>query len=455
MSEGAERREPTGGRYRAKKSVAGVVAGLRSDPHAPFSAMIEIADRCNEVCVHCYQVQGQKGEISTDDWRRALDELAAMGVLFLTVSGGEATLRHDFLDIVAYARQLRFAVKIYTNGLTMSAELAAKLRELAVQEVQISLYSHRPELHDWVTRVPGSWQKTVDGVRALVAERIAVVAKSPLMRFNAEDYRAYIDFVTSLGADFSLDTVVDAREDGDREPERLRVDRDQYLALMRDPALRPPRDEAPQRDLSASVCGACSGNVHIEANGELRPCTSLDVPLGNVLHQSIRQVWRENATAQEIRSLTWADLPGCRACDLVHYCGRCYASARTESGDAMGPYPSACGRARLEWELRHGRAPTIEASPGRDGSVGPYRELEPGRFVPFEAERTPEDDARAARLGWARRGVPAAPAGEAVVPGALMQIRRPGASRERVERVPAPSDRAPIRTLGADAPRPD
>jgi radical SAM protein with 4Fe4S-binding SPASM domain len=440
-------------RYHDKKSVAGIVAAMRSDPHAPFSAMIEIADRCNEVCVHCYQVQGQKGEISTDDWKRALDELAELGVLFLTISGGEATLRKDFLEIVEHARKRRFAVKIYTNGLTMTAELAAKLRELAVQEVQISLYSHRPELHDWVTRVPGSWQKTVEGVRALVAERIAVVVKSPLMRFNAADYQSYMDFVASLGADFSLDPVIDAREDGDRDPERLRMDTEQYLAIMRDPTLVPEREEAPPKNLDQSVCGACSGNVHIEANGEMRPCTQLDVPLGNVLTQRIRDAWHENEAAQEIRAFTWEHLPGCRVCDLQPYCARCYASARTEVGDAMAPYPSACRRARLEWELSQGRAPVVEAAEGRDGTVGPYREVEPGRFVPFEAERTPEDEARAARHGWTRRATGPAPDGAAVVPGALVQIRRPGAPRERVERVPASGERAaaPAGAAGASA----
>src|SRR4030095_7190721 len=91
--------------YRRKTSAAGLVAKLRSDEHAPFSAMIEISDRCNEVCVHCYQIQGRKGEMSTEEIKTVLDELADMGVLFLTLSGGEPTLRKDFLDIVRHARE--------------------------------------------------------------------------------------------------------------------------------------------------------------------------------------------------------------------------------------------------------------------------------------------------------------------------------------------------------------
>lgn len=422
--------------FRRKISAAAMVAALRSDPHAPFSAMIEVADRCNEVCVHCYQVQGQKGELPLDDWKKIMDELAEIGVLFLTISGGEATLRKDFLELVEYARKKRFAVKLYTNGLTMNGELARKLAELAVQEVQISLYSHRPELHDWVTRVPGSWEKTVAGARALIAVGVQVVLKSPLMSFNADDYRAYIDFVTSLGADFSLDPGVDYREDGDRETARLRIDEATYLQVLRDPILGRATSPNREKDLDRSVCGACSGNIHIEANGEMRPCTLLSVPVGNAVRDGIRKAWSENTDAAMIRELTWRDLHGCRDCDLQPYCGRCFANAQTEVGDALAPYASACARARLSWEAAHDRAPVILADADRDPKLGPYRELQPGIFAVADDVRTDEDEARARRFGWVRREAGSAPVGERVLPGQLVQIRRPGARRARVESVP-------------------
>ncbi|HJL19551.1 MAG TPA: radical SAM protein [Sandaracinaceae bacterium LLY-WYZ-13_1] len=407
--------------FRSKRSAMETIAALSRDTHAPLTAMLEIADRCNEVCVHCYQIQGQKGEIETDDWRRILDELAEMGVLFLTISGGEATLRRDFLDIVAYARRKRFAVKIYTNGLTMTRELARRLADHAVQEVQISLYSHRAEVHDAVTRVPGSWKKTVDGARYLIEAGVAVVLKSPVMKMNAADVDAYVDFVSSLGADYMLDPQVDAREDGDRSPEALRVDDEEYLRLKRNPRISAAAGMDPGiRELDSSPCGACSGNVHIEANGEIRPCTSLGVPVGHALEDGVRQAYERNPEALTIRSLTWGDLHGCRECDLRHYCGRCYANARDEAGDALGPYPGACHRAKLEYELSHGVAPAIAAAPelGRDGSLGPYRRTSEHAFRCIEDVVTEEDHARYRRHPWMRE------------PQRLVQIRRRGAKDE-------------------------
>lgn len=418
--------------FRRKTSAAALLARLMPDRHTPISAMIEIADRCNEVCIHCYQVQGEKGEIETAEWRRILDELAEMGVLFLTVSGGEATLRKDFLEIVEHARAKKFAVKIFTNGLTMTPELAARLAELAVQEVQISLYSHRAEVHDWVTRVPGSWEKTVAAARMLLGLGLKVVLKSPLMTFNAQDIEAYVAFVTSLGADYTLDPQVDPREDGDRATESFRVPDEAYLRARRHPLLGGTPEKERTASLDRHVCGACSGSVHIEANGEMRPCTLLDIPVGNA-REGVRAAWNENENGRSIRYLTWGDLHGCRDCDLRTHCIRCFSNARMESGDALGPYPSACHRAKLGYELVHGAPPV-----GADAPLGPYREVEPGRFVRMDDVLTEDDRARARAHAWIRPASGPRPAGDAgeAHPGKLIQIRRPGARRARIERVP-------------------
>ena len=388
--------------FRSKTSAAALVARLMRDEHAPMSAMVEIADRCNEACVHCYQVQGQKGELSTEEWKKIFDELAEMGVLFLTISGGEATLRKDFLELVEHARARRFAVKVFTNGLTMTRELAARLGELAVQEVQISLYSHRAEVHDAITRVPGSWERTVNGARALMEAGCKVVLKSPLMSVNADEIDAYIDFVSGLGADYMLDPHVDPREDGDRSTEQLRIDDETYLRARQHPRLSPGPAKKGGGALDRSVCGACSGNVHVEANGELRPCTQLTVPVGNAL-EGVRDAWSQNEEGRAIRKLTWADLHGCRECDLRPYCSRCFANAQVEAGDALGPYETACHKAKLQYRLVHGAPPRIAPAPelGRDGSIGPYRE-EAGGFRCIEDVVTDADRALAQAHGWIR-----------------------------------------------------
>lgn len=419
-----------------ERSVYRALLETFGESDAPLSAMLELADRCNEVCVHCYQVQGTKGEMSTAEVERLLDDLARMGILFVTLSGGEVTLRADFLDIVRAARERRFAVKIYTNGLTMTAALAQALADLAVQEVQISLYSPRPEVHDWITRVPGSFDRTVAGIRHLAERRVPVIVKTPLMIVNVDDRRAWVELVESLGVDHQVDPSIEPREGGDRSPEALRLTDSQYRELLGEPALGLGMDSPPPSgpDPERRPCGACA-SVHVEANGELRPCNLLEVPLGNARERPVDELFRDHPVARDLRSFRWRDLHGCRDCDLARYCGRCYAHAKVDGGDAFGPYAAACRRARIQWEHAHGRRlRTEELGANGEPPVGPYR-VEDATLSLRPHIQTDHDRALAERHPWARGAGPISPV-SVVAPGELVQIRRPG-RRPSVERVPA------------------
>jgi radical SAM protein with 4Fe4S-binding SPASM domain len=426
--------------YRLKRSAAGVVAARAEAAGAPFSAMVEIADRCNEACVHCYQVQGEKGEIGTEHWERIFRELAELGVMFLTISGGEATLRKDFLHLVAYARRLRFAVKIFSNALKITPEMAGELGRLSVQEVQISLYSHRPELHDAVTRVPGSFARLVLAVQALRAARVKVVLKSPLMTLNAPEHSEYVTFVTSLGADYMLDPKLNPRENGDLEPTTLAIDKATYLSLRRDPRFANSRRPVADRPLDSPPCGACRGNVHVEPNGELRPCTLWNVPTGHALATSVRDAWYDNAAARAIRKLTWNDLPGCRACDLRPFCQRCFAESERYTGDAFAPYAAACRSALWKYEAEHGVEPELvwaaasaEQGPRSAEPIGPFRRQGEHRFA---ADASPAPDLSAAR----RAGLPA-PASARSTPPNIVPLRRHASGPSLAMEAASPSGR--------------
>lgn len=407
--------------FRQRKSAMEVLGKLSRRAKAPISAMIEVADRCNETCLHCYQIQGQKGEMTTEQIFHLLDELAEKGVLFLTISGGEATLRGDFLEIVRYARAKKFSVKVYTNGLRVTREMAQTMGRLGVQEVQISLYSPRAAVHDEVTCVPGSFAKSTRAARWLVEAGIGVVLKTPLMKFNAGDHSRYIDLCESIGADYMFDSSLMSREDGDRTPLGMAMEHSDAREVLSDPRVLPPSLVAHQRSqeeaghsVHQSVCGAATGSIHIEANGELRPCAALSVGVGNVLGQGLDGALQGTDESRFIASLTWAELHGCRHCELRAYCTRCYETARSE-GDALGPYPSACARALERWGMAHDEVPVVV---GSSPKVGPYV-LSAEGFRVAAYSLTEEDQRRRREHPWiTERATSVAPAKE------LVQIRR-------------------------------
>ena len=410
----------------------------------PLRAMIEISDRCNEVCVHCYQVQGQKGEMTTAQVKAVMDELAELGVLVLTISGGEATLRKDFLELLGHARSRGFAIRLFTNGLTMTRELAQTLADLALHVVEISLYSHRAEVHDFVTGVAGSYERTTAGVRYLVAAGVDVHIKTPMMSINEDDLDAYVALANSLGVTYSFDPhLMMPDERGDRSPERWSRSPEAHKRVLTDARLNDNRVHAPrpQKPLSATLCGAGEG-IHIEPNGELRPCTMLTLPLGNATEQGVRDSREHGQVWRDLTALRWSNVHGCRECDLRAYCTRCHASALAEAGDALGPYASACANARSSYQLATGSAarvttPAHASEPARDPALGPYRLIDEHSFVAIDDVVTETDDVLAVRLGWVRRDVVSSTAPTVRArPGELLQIRRPGRRRAQLERVP-------------------
>lgn len=397
------------------------IAPVSTSMGAPTSAFIQLSDRCNHACTHCYQVHGERGEMTTSEVERLLDEMAEAGVLFLTLTGGEVTLRPDFLQIVAHARHHGFAVRIYTNAYRVDDELARQLAAHAVLEVHVSLYSARAAEHDSVTLVPGSFERTIAGVRAMRRYGLKVVLKMPLMGVNAGTYREVIALAESMGCQYTLDPMVDVREDGHRSTAAMRASQEALARFLSDSALGLPEPGAPleEKPLDHQPCGAC-GTAYVMPDGTVRPCTSLPFEVGHVRESSYAEVFRDSPTARFVRGLSWGDLPACRVCELRQYCSRCHAAALLEDGDLFGPSSNSCQLARTAFHQW-----TKTPLDGLEPVVGPYRVID-GRAIeglPYErSERKIPDDVKWAAVQG--KSAPAeAPSDIAGAPSSRSRVR--------------------------------
>src|SRR5258708_19467005 len=148
--------------------------------------------------------------------RSLLDQLAEAWVFFLTMSGGEILLRKDFFDILQYARALLFCVKPKTNAILIRERQADRIRSLGVDSIQISIYSHRPEIHDSITKVPGSLRRSVDAIRFLRAQGLKVIIANVLMLQNIHDYAGVKALAADLGVEFTIDPTITPTMNGAR-----------------------------------------------------------------------------------------------------------------------------------------------------------------------------------------------------------------------------------------------
>lgn len=314
----------------------------------PISAHFDITYRCNERCVHCYLDHDDKGEMSTAEIQAILDQLADAGVFFLTLSGGEVTMRRDFFRIVEHARSLKFDVKVKTNGVMIREPEARALRGLGVEQIQISVYSHRPEIHDAITKLPGSLKRTLAAIRFLKAEGLKVTIANVLMPGNLADNSGVVALANELGVTCTVDPTITPKMDGDQSVLGFRISSGdlrqvfQNTEMVGDVAAFCAPPPPPGEDIMEGYpCSAGHTGFYISPYGEVFPCVQFPLSCGNLRKQKFLDIWNHSPQLKEVRSIRAKDLITCSSCAHVGTCTRCPGLAYME-GSMRGPSTVDC-----------------------------------------------------------------------------------------------------------------
>ncbi|MGA9356183.1 MAG: radical SAM protein [Terriglobales bacterium] len=314
----------------------------------PLAIHLDVTYRCNERCVHCYLDHDDHGELTTDEIKDVLDQLAEAGVFFLTLSGGEVFMRRDFFEILEHARRLMFNVKVKTNAVMIGVEEAERLRGLNVDTIQISLYSHRAEVHDAITKLPHSFERTIKGIEFLRDQGLRVTIANVLMTANLSDQAGTQKLAAELGVHYTLDPTITPMMDGDMGVLALRIPGEELGEVFRNSALVPNQDEfcAPpppptEEDLEGYSCSAGHSFCYISPYGDVFPCVQFPLPTGNIREQKFLDIWNFSPQMKEVRSIQARDLTTCSSCSHMASCTRCPGLAYME-GNMRGPSTADC-----------------------------------------------------------------------------------------------------------------
>ncbi len=314
----------------------------------PLSVQLDVTWRCNERCVHCYLDHNDYGELTTAEIKDLLDQLAAANVFFLVISGGEPLLRRDCFQILAYARSRLFNVKLKTNAVLIRSAEAERLRRLGIEQVQVSIYSHRAEIHDAITKLPGSLRRSLAAIRLLKAHGLKVTIANVLMRQNHFDSKGVQQLAREMGVQFTLDPTITPKLDGDTSILDLRITQNALREVFTDPDLvgnvgefcapPPPPDDS---IMEGYPCSAGHTACYVSPYGDVFPCVQFPLPSGNVRQQRFVDIWQNSPELLEVRSIRARDLPVCGTCSHVGTCSRCPGLAYME-GNMRGPSTADC-----------------------------------------------------------------------------------------------------------------
>jgi radical SAM protein with 4Fe4S-binding SPASM domain len=154
--------------------------------------------RCNLRCVHCYaasDAQADPNELTTDQAKAMIDDLAAFGVPVLLVSGGEPLLRNDLPELLPYAARKGLRTVLSTNGTCITPDVAQTLSVAAVAYVGVSLDAENAKRNDEFRGCPGAFENALAGLRASREAGIRVGVRFTMTRRNIDEISALFDLI--------------------------------------------------------------------------------------------------------------------------------------------------------------------------------------------------------------------------------------------------------------------
>ena len=167
----------------------------------PRSFFVRIDGRCNQDCDFCNILEEGGSDFSSSNRyvRHMLKQIASLKPDDATVNftGGEPTLRKDLVMLVAYAKHLGIRrVVLQTNGIRFAKPVYLDaIMRAGLDDALISFHSHREEVNDLMTRAPGTWKKTVEGIRAALDAGLKISLNVVLTRDNLDHFPETIDYI--------------------------------------------------------------------------------------------------------------------------------------------------------------------------------------------------------------------------------------------------------------------
>jgi radical SAM protein with 4Fe4S-binding SPASM domain len=329
----------------------------------PMEVSIELTHRCPLECQHCYNnlpmadKSARNRELSLEEHKRLLDQIAESGCFWILFTGGEIFARADFLEIYAYAKSKGFLITLFTNGTMVTERIANFLAEYRPFAIEITLYGATRETYETLTQIPGSYDRCMRGIRMLLDRKLPLKLKTVPTTINRHEvYEMQRMAEQDFGVDFKFDPLVNPRTDCSQSPIAVRLNPEDAVALdFHEPRRRADYKKLIDRDLAGPAnsfnsedmytCGGGLTSCAIDPYGQISIC---------VLSHQESYDWRSG----DFRT-GWDDFLGrvrgkkrtrqskCDSCRIHSLCGMCAANGELEKGDAESPVEFLCEVAHL------------------------------------------------------------------------------------------------------------
>ncbi len=320
----------------------------------PLAAYLELTYACNWRCTFCYNPRhSDRSRLTTEEWIDVLSDLRALGTLSVTLTGGEPMLHPGIREIARSARELRFVVRLFTNGSLLNESTARFLRKESIS-VEMSLHGATPAVHDRATARPGSFASLAGAVAILASARVPAAIKTPVTSLNEHELDAMIELAQTWGLPHRLDPTITPKDNGDLSPLELTASLPTRRRIARMEVETGAVTAPVSRVEGGTNCGLGRTSLAIDPEGNVFPCMQWrHRALGNVRQTRLRELWPSSPVRQEAaRVAVEANSRMLALGGAASAYSFCPALAFQETGSATTPNETFLERAELAAEVR-------------------------------------------------------------------------------------------------------
>lgn len=306
------------------------------------SIHIEVANACNEHCIHCYIPNECKNNvINSALFYRIVEEGRKMNIIHVTLSGGEPLLHRDILGFLERCRKLELSVNVLTNLTLLTDNIISEMKKNAFLSVQASLYSIDATVHDSITKLNGSFEKTKAGILRLCDEGIPVQISCPIIKQNKDSYAGVLHWGLEHNIAVATEPVIFAAYDHSNcnLENRLSLEEvdDVLTVQMQEGYAESIRKTAIDKEKLTGndpICSICRYSFCVTASGKVFPCAGWQNNIiGDLNSQTIREIWETSQKIKDLRKIKWSRFSQCVDCKDRGYCTVCMMWNSNENSD--------------------------------------------------------------------------------------------------------------------------
>ncbi len=309
---------------------------------------IETSHICNLRCIYCYNMAGEKltNELSFDKITNVIEQAIDLGVKrFILIGGGEPLMHPRIMDIIEFIHNRTINIDLFTNGTLLDLDMAQRLYDYGVEPV-VKMNSLVPEKQDFLVAREGAFDKIHQGIENLMSvgypdEEHDMGVETIICSYNYDELPTmwrwardrnitpYFEMITFQGRAKKRRDLNVSVDDLERMFNILaKIDREEY-----------GYEWEPHPPIAALSCSRHEYSCTLESRGYIQPCTGVNIKVGNVRHNSLKDIIQGNIILHCLRNVRDNIKGACKTCELRHICYGCRGMAYHITGDFLEADP--------------------------------------------------------------------------------------------------------------------